>query len=235
MNYDTLNTYLQNLIQDQAPSADYTQILPAVIQDAEQRIYRDMDFLATRTVNSGLMFTIGSRSLMLPTTSTDIIVIQGCAQISPGGNTPSQGTRNALEPTTLDFIDFVWPTESVTGPGEYFTLLNNATLIVGPTPDQDYIAEITGTFRPAPMSPSNETSYIGNFYPDLLLAACTMFLFMWQRDFAPTGDNPEAPMSWETTYKERLKSALEEEQRKKFQSTGWSPFSTAPLSQPQRT
>lgn len=235
MNYDTLNIYLQNLIQDQLPSADYTQILPAAIQDAEQRIYRDLDFIATRTVNPDLIFTAGSRSLAIPTGSTDIIVLQGVAQISPAGSTPSAGTRNTLEPTTLDFIDFVWPTEAVTGPSEYWTLLNNSTLIVGPTPDQNYKAELTGTFRPAPMSATNETTYIGDVYPDLLVAACTVFLFGWQRDFSPSADQPGAPMSWEQVYQDRKKSALEEEQRRKGQSVGWSPFSAAPLSTPQRS
>lgn len=225
MNYTALNTYLQTLLVDQAPSADYTTILPAAIQDAEQMIYRDLDFLATRTVNPNLTFTIGSRNLAIPTTSTSIIVLQGVAQITPIGVTPAQGTRNTLEPTTLDFIDFVWPTESVTGLGQYWTLLNNALLVVAPTPDQVYPAELTGIFRPTPLSASNQDTYISDTYPDLMINACMVFLCGWQKNFGQQSDDPKMALSWKDKYEESKKSALEEEQRRKLSSTGWSPFS----------
>src|SRR5665213_1796277 len=106
MTYDMLNAYLQNLIQDQAPSADYTAILPAVIQDAEQRIYLDMDFLATRTTWATTKFTAGSRTYVFPTTPSTVMVVQGVAAITPANAlTPAAGTRNQLEPVSLDCID----------------------------------------------------------------------------------------------------------------------------------
>lgn len=225
MTYDILNTYLQTLIVDQQPSVDYTTILPAAIQDAEQRIYLDMDFLATRTVNSNASFTAGSRTFNLPTTPSTIMVLQGVAAISPAGTAPNVGTRNQLEPVSLDYIDSTWPQESMTGLPDAWVMRDNANIVVKPTPDAAYTVELTGTFRPTPMSATQETSYIGSTYPQLLVAACMIFLFAYQRDFSPAADQPGAPMSWEQHYQTLLKQALEEEQRRKGTATGWSPFS----------
>lgn len=235
MDYATLNTYLQTLIVDQAPSTDYTTILPAAIQDAEQRIYREMDFLDTRTVNSGSSLTTGSRNFTLPTSPSTILVLQGVAAISPSGDTPAAGTRNALEPTSLDVIDMIWPQESVKSLPTYFAMKDALSIVVAPTPDANYTVELTGIFRPVPMSAINTTTYIGNVYPDLLVAACMVFLTGYQKDFGAQSDDPKMAMSWEALYQDRKKSAYEEEQRRKGASVGWSPFQQAPLAQPQRS
>lgn len=235
MNYGDLTTYLQNLLQDQAPSADFTTILPAIIQDAENRIYREMDFLACRTANSNSQFTARSRKFTIPTGSTTIIVLQGVSFITPSNVTdPSLGTRNVLEPSTVDFIDWTWPTEGITGSPEYWAQFNNAYIIVGPTPDQAYTVELTGIFRPTPMSAMNPVTYIGTIYPDLLVAACMVFAAAWQRDFGSQSDDPQKALSWEAHYGTLKTSAMEEEQRRKGSSVGWSPFSTT-LAQPART
>lgn len=237
MDYNALNTYLQTLLVDQAPSTDYTTILPAAIQDAENRIYRDLDFLATRTVNPTANFTTGMRTLTIPTSPVTIIVLQGVSQITPAGSQPAAGTRNTLEPAALDFIDYVWPTESVQGPGEYWAMLDAENIVVAPTPDQDYVAELTGIFRPAPMSPGNPNTYIGNVYPDLLVNACMSFMAGYQRDYGAQGsvDDESLATSWEKKYQESKTSALAEEQRRKGSSVGWSPFSATPLATPPRT
>lgn len=226
MTYNQLNTYLQTLIVDQAPSVDYTTILPAAIQDAEQRIYLDMDFLATRTVNSGSRFTVGSRTFVLPTSPSIILVLQGVAAISPAtATTPALGTRNQLEPVSLDYIDVTWPTESATALPDAWAMLDAANIVVKPTPDQTYLVELTGTFRPVAMSNANQNTYIGMTYPDLLVDACMIFLTGYQRDFGAQTSDPQMAMSWENQYQTHLKLALAEEQRRKGSSVGWSPFS----------
>jgi hypothetical protein len=236
MTYNQLNTYLQTLIQDQSPSADYTTILPAVIQDAEQRIYLDMDFVNTRTTWASTSFTPGTRKYVFPTTPSVVMVVQGVAAISPPtAATPALGTRNQLEPVSLDYIDSTWPQESMTGLPDSWAMFDDASIVVKPTPDQAYKVEITGTFRPNPMSVSNQTTYIGNVYPNLLVDACMIFLMGYQRDFGAQSDNPQMALSWKSMYDAALKTALAEEQRRKGQGTGWAPFSETPLATPPRT
>lgn len=235
MNYDALNQYLQTLLVDQAPSANYTVILPAAIQDAEERIYREMDFVACRTVQSPTAFTASNRDYVLPTSVNTILVLQGVSAITPVGAVPPAGTQRILEPVSLDFIDTNWPTESNTDIPVYWAMKDAKTITVAPTPNAAYQVRLTGIFRPTSMSQSNQTTYIGDIYPDLLIAACMVFLSGYQRDFGQQSDDPKLAMSWEALYSSRFKSAYEEEQRRKGSSVGWSPFQGTPLATPQRS
>lgn len=235
MTYMQLNTYLQTIIVDQAPSTDYTVILPAVIQDAEQRIYRDMDFISTRTIDSTGALTAGNRNFTLPTDTVVFLVVQGVSVLPVGSTFGTTGKQTVLDPVSLDDIDWTWPDPTVQKlPGKW-TMLNDTTIVVGATPDQNYPVVITGTFRPASMSAANQTSYIGNIYPDLLVKACMIFLAGYQRDFGQQSDNPQLAVSWKTEYADALKSAMSEEQRRKGQGQGWEHFSPTPEATPPRT
>lgn len=231
MNYTTLQTYLETILIDQAPSADFTTILPAAIQDAEQRIYRDMDFVNTRTIDSTGALTAGNRQFTLPTDQVVFLVVQGVSLMAVGG---SFGVTKAtpLEPVSLDDIDFTWPDPTVQKFPNKWAMLNDAAIVVGATPDQAYPVSITGTFRPSSMSSQNTTTYIGNIYPDLLVAACMMFLTGYQRDFGAQSDDPKMAMSWENVYQDRLKSAKAEEVRRKGEGVNWA-ASPTPMAVPQ--
>jgi hypothetical protein len=235
MNYTQLTTYLETILVDQAPSTDFTTILPAAIQYAEGRIYREMDFVATRTIQSPTAFTANSRDFTLPTSNNTILVLQGVSAISPAGQIPPAGVQNPLMEVSLDYIDMTWPNESSTGLPTVFAVKNDTQIVVAPTPDAAYQAKLTGTFQPAAMSASNATTYIGDIYPDLLVAACMIFMAGYQRDYGAQSDDPKLAQSWEEQYQTLLKSAISEEQRRKGQGTGWAPFSETPLATPPRT
>ena len=235
MNYTTLNTYLQTLLIDQAPSADYTTILPAAIQDAEQRIYRDMDFISTRSVQATTALTSGTREYTLPTTNVTFLVVQGISLITPYTSSFGVGKQNPLDEVSLDYIDSVFPDPSVQGLPSCWAMRDDAVIVVGQYPDLAYPVVITGTFRPSSMSATVTTSYIGNVYPDLLVAACMVFLTGYQRDFGAQSEQPQMSLSWEALYQSRLKSAMSEEQRRKGQGEGWKPFSMTPEATPPRT
>lgn len=238
MDYTTLLGYLASLLEYDVGDANFTGIMPAALQDAEQRIYLSMDFLNTRSVNSGSAFTPGSRAFTLPTSPSTIMVLQGVAAITPAGSAPAAGTRVQFEPVSLDYIDSTWPTESQTAAPTTDTaawaMLDDATIVVKPTPDANYTVELTGTFRPVPMSTSNQTTYISSVYPQLLVAACMIFLAGWQRDFGQQSDNPQLAVSWKEMFATQLDLAVKEEQRRKGQGAGWTPFSETPLAQPPR-
>ena len=235
MNYNTLTTYLASILVLDANDTNFQTILPAAIQDAEQRIYLAMDFLNTRSVNSGSAFTRGSRTFVLPTSPSTIMVLQGVAAITPAGSAPSAGTRNQLEAASLDYIDSTWPVESETGIPDTWAMQDDATIVVKPTPAANYTVELTGVFRPVPMSAANTTTYIGNTYPQLLVAGCMIFLAGWQRDYGQQSDDPRLAVSWKSIFDDQLTLALAEEQRRKGQGTGWTPFSTTPAATPPRT
>lgn len=235
MTYDQLNTYIQTLVVDQAPSADYVTIFPAAIQDAENRIYRDLDFVATRTVQSPTNFITGNRDYTLPTSNVTILVVQGISVVTPVGQSFGTGKATPLEPVSLDYIDSCFPDPSVQGVPTVWAQKDDKVVTVGQTPDNTYNVAITGTFRPTPMASNNQTTYIGNTYPDLLVAAVMYFITGYQKNYGAQSDDPKMAMSWESTYQARMVTTLAEEQRRKGQGVGWSPFSKTPDATPPRT
>jgi hypothetical protein len=246
MMYSDVTTALGDLLEyvivtptSATPSNDtnFNNIIPRAFEYTEGRIYRELDFVSCRTIDFSTNLTANSRTATLPT-ATSFFVVQGVNVITPvGAMSPQAGTRNRLEPVSTDFIDSIWPTEqsSLNTVPEYSALLNATTLIVAPTPDQNYMLEYVGIIRPMLLSATNTSNYITLSYPELYIAACMIFLSGWQRDFSAQSGEKDTPMSWENTYQTLKQSALEEEQRRKTQSTGWSPYSAAPLSTPQRS
>lgn len=247
INYSGLTTALGDLLivpitnpASATPSSDtnFNNILPRIIDAGEQRIYRDCDFLTTRTTDYSTNLTSNSRQAALPTASL-FVVVEGVNVITPiGAATPAAGKRNRLEIVSKDFLDVIWPVEQG---GAYNTLptygvlLNTSTLIVAPTPDQNYMLEYTGTVRPAPMSASNTTTYLGTTYPDFFLAACMSFGFMYQRDVdAPAPGQQAMSALWEANYNTLKAEVIEEVQRQKTQGRNWSAYSQTPLSNPPR-
>jgi len=219
-------------IQAPSSSTDFNNILPRITEAAEQRIYRELDFLATRTTDATVSLSTTTRQSTLP---AQIIVLQGANFITPSGSSPSQGTRNPLLIVSKDFIDQVWPTELANlGPPEYLAQLNATTVIVAPTADMNYTLEVTGIYRPTPISAANPSTYISLNYPDLFLYACMVFGAAYQKDFSSSDGDPKVAQSWEAQYQIAMKSSLEEEQRRKSQGTNWSSFSSTPQSAPRK-
>jgi hypothetical protein len=145
------------------------------------------------------------------------------------------GIRNRIEIVSKDALDILWPQGlGEQGPPRYAAFINNTTLMVGPSPDQNYIVEFTGTFRPIPMSAGNTTTYLGANYPELFLAACMVFGMAYQKDADLPANAPPGQDStkWETLYQSRKASALSEAERQKYQGKNWSAYAPTPESTP---
>lgn len=215
-------------------NTDFNNFLPVMLSGGEQRIYREIDFLATREEDVTTILTAGDRNATLP---ADIIVMQSAGYVTPAGADPDDALAEThmLEIVSKDFIDHVWPIRATTtDEPQYIAQLNATDVIIGGTPDDDYKLVVTGIFRPAALSSTNTNTYITDIYPDLMLYSCMVIGAGYQRDYGAQSDDPKMATSWESMYQIAKKSTLEEDQRRKTQSTNWSPFSSAPLSNPQR-
>lgn len=211
----------------------FVAILPQMITYAENRMYRDLDFLFTSTSITGYQFTSGSRQLTIP--QGTIVVSEQINVITPPGETdPNAGTRNPLLPTTKEFLDAVYGGSSVTGLPKYFVPFNDNLFLVGPYPDQPYYVEIIGTYRPNSLSSSNQTTFISLYLPDLLIMASMIYVSGYQRNFGRQSDDPAMAQSYENQYQTLLKGAAVEEARKKFEASGWTSQSPAPVASPSR-
>lgn len=211
----------------------YQIILPAMISYAENRLYRDLDFLFTSIATTSYGLTVGSRQIAVP--AGTFVVPEQINVITPAGTSnPDNGTRNPLLPTTKEFLDQVYNVASNTGLPKYFCPFDDYTFLVGPYPNQSYTCEIIGTIRPDSLSVSNPTTFISLYLPDLFIMASMIYISAYQRNFGRANDDPQMAITYESQYQALLKSAMMEENRKKFEAAAWSSQSPSPVATPTR-
>lgn len=211
----------------------FVAILPQMITYAENRMYRDLDFLSTVFTRNSYAVTASSRNLTV--SSDDFVTIQEVNVITPAGTTtPDNGTRIALLPTTKEFINAAYPSNLYKSTPTYFAMVDQNNMLVGPWPDETYTVEITGTIRPASLSATNKATFISQYLPDLFIMASMIYVSGYQRNFGRANDDPQMAVTYESQYKGLLQSAMVEEARKKFASAAWTSMSPAPVASPTR-
>lgn len=213
---------------------NFLAILPAMITYAENRIYRDLDFLATVSSNTSYAATVGTRAVNVP--ASLFVTLQQVNVITPATATnPDLGTRNPLLPVTLEYLNAVWPSATGAAVPQWFAMFNQNTLLLGPFPDATYTLELIGTIRPDSLSYTNQTTFISLYLPDLMLMASMVYISAYQRNFSGAASNdPNMPVTYEAQYQTLLKGATVEEARKKFQSSAWTSQSPAVVASPGR-
>lgn len=234
-------TYLTTLLQVQdtaygVPSLN--AILPYLVQRAEDLIFQDaaLDFLATRQVDDSPLTTAGSRAVAIPTWC---ITVEGVTIVTPANTAPSVNgaTRIPYLRTSRMALDMFWPQESVMAApdplnGGYWAMFDfeenkpapgeadqprplPSSFLIGPTPNDAYRVEVTGTFRPAVFSASNSPTFLSTYYPSLLMAATMVSACSWQRDWSAQADDPKIALSWEAEYQAQRAVAIKQSIRQK--------------------
>ena len=223
----------------------FQTILPQMITYAENRIYRDVDFLFTSVSNTSYSITSGSRTISVPSGSNFagtqwgggvLVVAEQINLLTPAGATnPDTSSRVPLLTTTKEFLDAVYGNSSSTGQPKYFCPFDDYTFLVGPYADATYTVEIVGTYRPASLSLANPTTFISLYLPDLFIMASMIYVAAYQRNFSSAmGNDPQMPVTYEMQYQTLLKSAMSEESRKKWESAAWSSQDTSKFATPTR-
>jgi hypothetical protein len=213
----------------------YVTILPQMITYAENRMYRDLDFLFTSVSNTSYSCTIGTRTIVVP--AGTFVVPEQINVITPAGTTnPDNGTRVPLLPTTKEFLDAVYGSGLSANRGlpKYFAPFDDYTFLLGPYPDAAYRVEIVGTIRPDSLSATNTTTFISLYLPDLFIMASMIYVSAYQRNFGRANDDPQMAVTYESQYQALLKSAMMEENRKKFEAAAWSSQSPSVVATPSR-
>lgn len=214
---------------------NFVAILPTIIDQGEQRCYRELNLLATIVSDTSASTTANNRNFTLPTASGRFVTVQNINVFSPAGTTT---TRNQVVPASRDLIDAIWPSNtapSATTVPAFFGMITDQTLIFGPPPGDQFTVEVIGTIRPAPLSASNTTTFLSLYLPDLFFDAAMVAGCAYQKNFGAQADDPKIAQSWENQYQIAKASANVEELRRKFQSVSWSAESPSPLANPPRT
>lgn len=197
---------------------------PQATSYAENRIYREIPMLAQRRADASLSTSSGDRTLDMSALSPPVLVVEQVSLITPASTSnPALGTRVPYASVSLDFINMVWPVQATTQApslawqgGRYFALQDAYTVVLAPTPDGVYFAEITGLFSPTPISAGNPSTYLSEVYPELLEAGCLVFLTgALTRNFGAQADEPKSAVSWEAQFRTLLQAAQGEERRRR--------------------
>lgn len=227
--YATWKTALAELGIYAEDNENFVAILPSVIDYAEQRIYRELNLISTVIRDTSATASANNRNFTLPTAGGRFVVVDAINVMTPVG---SQTTRNPVLPTSLHYVDLMWPTAtaaSATTVPTYFAMVTDQTLIWGPPPGASFVVEVIGHIRPTPLSVSNTTTFLTSYLPDLFMAASMIFLSGYQKNFGSQADDPRQAVSWDDQYKALLASANGEEIRRKFAGPGWSSNEPQPL------
>jgi hypothetical protein len=230
----------------------FITILPQMITYAENRMYRDINFMFTSTSLHGASFVLtpGNRNLSFginlstntdPAQGTFVVSDQINLLTDAAGNAatttdPDACVRTPLLPTTKEFLDAVYGSSLAANRGQpqYFVPFNETLFFLGPVPDQAYPVEVVGTYRPNSLSSTNPTTFISLYLPDVFIMASMIYISAYQRNFGRANDDPQMAITYESQYQALLKSAFVEEARKTFESSGWSSQSPATVATPSR-
>lgn len=231
MDYSQYTANIALLMGTTLQDANFQGLIPSMISYAELRIYRELDFLTTVTTDSSGRFIASKRSFTFP---QEFVTSQGINVVTPASETdPDAGTRNQVIPTSKEFLDAVYPSSTGAGVPQYYAMLNDQEIIVGPWPDQAYTVEVIGTIRPAALSSSNTTTYLTLYLPDLFIAASMIYASGYMKNYGGANvDDPQQPTSWETQYQKLKEGANVEEFRKKYMARGWSSETPTPIATP---
>jgi len=221
--YDEVLKNLQTIAEIPLNQEDenFKRVVPLMFNYAEGMIYRELDFLVTKGQVNGTLVK-SNREAMLPSevlVLNQLNVVVQAVRTYPVWSKLSvlTQTRITLERVSMEAIDLFWPQSELRQdiPKKYAILGKDFGPPDGlqqiirfmPTPDQAYPVEFIGVVRPAVLSPTNPMTFLSRTYPELLCAACMIFICGYQRDFGSQADDPAKALSWTATY-EKLKQGV---------------------------
>lgn len=231
VDYTTYVTQLETMIAMDGTDVDFPTIIPAMINYAEMRIYRELDLISTIFRDTSVTLTPSNQNATLPNT---FVVVQGINVLTPAGGSPATSARTPLLPVSKEVVYAMWGDPSITGQPTSYAMVDQWNVLFAPSPNLAYTIEAYGTQRPAPLSATNTTTFLTTYLYDLFLAASMVFASGYMRNFSSSGSDPNMPINWEQQYGKLFASANVEELRKKSWSDAWTAFSPTPLAQPPR-
>ena len=230
LTYSTYVTQIATMAVVPTSDPNFQTILPSMIDYAELRMQRDLDFLNTVSSSSYTPATTGpTLSLSTNTANYPYVTVQNIAVADP-----TTGFTKQLTPVSKEFVYNVYPIGSTTGLPVYYAPFDDNVYLLGPQPDQVYTYSVVGTQRFVSLSPTNPTTFISQYLPDIFIMASMIYISAYQRNFGKLNDDPQMAQTYESQYMTLLRGASVEEARKKFEGSAWSSMSPAVAATPTR-
>jgi len=169
MTYDELVTNIRNYTEVGA-NVFTNAVINTFITMAENQILREID-LDVFKVESTAALTPGNKFLGAPSG----ILTHRYLIVSVGGNQVFLNFRDT------SFMKEFWPDGTETGVPKYYSVWNQNTFYVAPTPDAAYAVELGYISRPAQLSSTNPTTWVSLNAPEVLLYACLIQAYSYTK------------------------------------------------------
>ena len=193
MNYAELVTAVSDYTENTFPTAD----MNTFIQQAEQRIYNSVQFPSLRKNVTGATSS-GNKYLACP---DDFLSAYSLALVDADGN------YEYLLNKDVNFIRQAYPNPNDTALPKYYALFGpqytaatELSMILGPTPDATYVAELHYYFYPESIVTAG-TTWLGDNFDSVLLYGTLVEAYTYMKGEA------DMALAYNTKYNEALSMA----------------------------
>jgi hypothetical protein len=169
MTYDELVTNIRNYTEVDS-NVFTSSVINTFITMAENRILRDIDFDVFKKESTGTM-TSGNKFLSAPSdllTHRYMMITVDDDQIF-------------LDFRDTSFMKEYWADGAATGVPKYYSVWDQNTFYVAPTPNSNYTVELGYLYRPTQLSSANPTTWISDNAPEALLYACLIQAYSYTK------------------------------------------------------
>jgi hypothetical protein len=176
LNYAQLVVQIQDYTENTFTTTDINNF----IRQAEQRIYNTVQLPALRRNVTGSL-SIGNKYLAMPTdwlSTFSLAVINSANEYNYLLNKDVNFIRQSFPDTDTDFY----------GQPQYYAVFDNATFIVGPTPDANYSAELHYFYYPESIVTAG-TSWVGTNFSSALLYGSLLEAYTYMKGEKDVLDN----------------------------------------------
>jgi hypothetical protein len=169
MTYDELVTNIRNYTEVDA-NVFSNSVINTFITMAENQILREIDLDVFKLEVAGSM-TSGNKFLTAP---SDILTHRYLM-------ITVDGKQVFLDFRDTSFMKEYWADGTATGVPKYYSVWDQNTFYIAPTPAQNYTAEMGYIYRPAQLSPAAPTTWISTNAPEALLYACLIQAYSYTK------------------------------------------------------
>lgn len=169
MNYNELVTNIRNYTEVDS-NVFSNSVIDTFITMAENRILRDID-LDVFKLEVFANMTTGNKFLTAP---SDILTHRYMM-------ITSSGDQIFLDFRDTSFMKEYWPDGTETGVPKYYSVWDQNTFYIAPTPNDNFTVELGYIYRPAQLSSANQTTWISTNAPEALLYACLIQAYSYTK------------------------------------------------------
>lgn len=170
MTYDELVTNIRNYTE--VGSNVFTEsVINTFITLAENQILREIDLDVFKLEATGSL-SAGNRFLTIPNgmlTHRYLMI------------TSASGDQVFLDFRDTSFMKEYWTDSTETGTPKYYSVWDQNTFYVAPTPSLPYAVELGYIYRPPQLSSANPTTWISTNAPEALLYACLIQAYSYTK------------------------------------------------------